>query len=75
MAYVSNSPGARLGGLSRETAIDLSGVREPRLREVDALSGGQRQRAWIALALGKDTPVLLLDEPTTSGHRAPGGSA
>ena len=31
----------------------------------DALSGGARPRAWIALTLAQDTPVLLLDEPTT----------
>ena len=34
-------------------------------RTVDSLSGGQRQRAWIAMTLAQDTPVILLDEPTT----------
>lgn len=34
-------------------------------RVVDELSGGQRQRVWIALVLAQQTPVLLLDEPTT----------
>lgn len=34
-------------------------------RAVDELSGGQRQRAWIAMVLAQETPLLLLDEPTT----------
>ncbi|MFC5419518.1 ABC transporter ATP-binding protein [Bosea eneae] len=34
-------------------------------RPVDELSGGQRQRVWIAMVLAQETPILLLDEPTT----------
>jgi len=34
-------------------------------RTVDSLSGGQRQRAFIAMTLAQETPVILLDEPTT----------
>lgn len=46
-------------------AIEMTGMEEFTDCHVDALSGGQRQRAWIAMALAQDTPVILLDEPTT----------
>lgn len=34
-------------------------------RLVDELSGGQRQRVWVAMLLAQQTPIMLLDEPTT----------
>lgn len=34
-------------------------------KDVSELSGGQRQRAWLALVLAQQTPVVLLDEPTS----------
>jgi len=50
---------AVLSAMTATNVLDLSG------RLVDELSGGQRQRVWVAMVLAQQTPVLLLDEPTT----------
>lgn len=46
-------------------ALSITDMEELAGRDMDALSGGQRQRAWISMALAQDTPLILLDEPTT----------
>lgn len=46
-------------------AMASTGVTELSSRLVDELSGGQRQRVWVAMVLAQQTPLLLLDEPTT----------
>lgn len=46
-------------------AMEETGVTELKDRSIDQLSGGQRQRVWIAMCLAQNTPIILLDEPTT----------
>lgn len=46
-------------------ALEATNVAELADREVAQLSGGQRQRVWAAMAIAQQTPLLLLDEPTT----------
>lgn len=47
------------------SALEATGIRHLSGRIVDELSGGQRQRVWMSVALAQQTPILLLDEPTT----------
>lgn len=46
-------------------AMRLTNTSDLSHRYVDELSGGQRQRVWIAMVLAQQTPMFLLDEPTT----------
>ena len=46
-------------------ALAATNTTELSARFVDELSGGQRQRVWVAMSLAQQTPLLLLDEPTT----------
>ncbi len=49
--------------------LDLAGFAK---REIHTLSGGERQRVVLARALVQQTPIMLLDEPTTAldlGHQ------
>ena len=48
-----------------QQAMRATGVGDLADRPAGELSGGQRQRVWLAMVLAQDTPLLLLDEPTT----------
>ncbi|WP_204329570.1 ATP-binding cassette domain-containing protein, partial [Proteus mirabilis] len=45
--------------------LALVGLSEQARKYPAQLSGGQRQRAFLAMVLAQDTPLILLDEPTT----------
>lgn len=46
-------------------AMEVAGISAMAERRVDTLSDGECQRVMIARALAQDTPVILLDEPTS----------
>lgn len=46
-------------------AMETLGISDLADRYVGTLSGGQRQKVYIAMALAQETPVILMDEPTT----------
>lgn len=48
-----------------ENALEAVGMQEYSRRTLDTMSDGECQRVMVARALAQDTPVILLDEPTS----------
>ncbi|MGA7746919.1 MAG: ABC transporter ATP-binding protein [Candidatus Aquilonibacter sp.] len=48
-----------------ERALLAVSMHHEQHRLLSTLSSGERQRVWIAMGLAQETPVLVLDEPTS----------
>lgn len=53
-------------GLTIDQVIELTGLKKVADRPIGKYSSGMRQRVKLAVAILTDTPLLLLDEPTSN---------
>ncbi len=53
----------RIGSIAERMGLDIGEVRK---RPFMKLSGGQKQKLLIAIAMGRDADVLIMDEPTAN---------
>jgi len=66
LAYFLDLAGRKVDRAAIDAALDQVALPlEARTRRMQAFSKGMRQKTAIALALLRDTPILLLDEPTS----------
>ncbi len=59
-----------VGGMDAGALIDRMGLAKAKNKLIRHFSSGMKQRAKLALACFSDTPLLLLDEPTTNLDQA-----
>lgn len=48
-----------------DEVMEMMNINQFRNDKMEELSGGERQRVWIAATLAQETPIILLDEPTS----------
>lgn len=48
-----------------EAALRQVGMEEVADKNMNKLSGGMQQKVYIAMALAQDTPIIMMDEPTS----------
>ena len=56
----------RLSNLTNKDLIDLLNMDSSKNKQLKYFSSGMKQRVKLILALCADTPILLLDEPTSN---------